>query len=237
MSADQRLPSVARLLEHFRPESSLAFCNTKARCRALAELLQAQGYSALELHGDLEQRDRGQVLVRFVNGSCSVLVATDVAARGLDVTNLAAVINVDVTPDPEVRAPHRSHGPREPERSGAELGDVGRNGFGRANRATARRCVGLVPIVRTHAHCGRTFDAIKGHRAHSGQPQGQDSPRRRAGRADGGLGYTREQIGKIDINDFATYVAVDRSIARDVVAGLNNGRIKGRTVKARLLKD
>ena len=106
VSADQRLPSVARLLEHFRPESSLAFCNTKARCRALAELLQAQGYSALELHGDLEQRDRDQVLVRFVNGSCSVLVATDVAARGLDVTNLAAVINVDVTPDPEVHV-HR----------------------------------------------------------------------------------------------------------------------------------
>src|SRR5258707_601915 len=79
---EERLPSVARLLEHFRPESTLAFCNTKARCRALAELLQAQGYSALELHGDLEQRDRDQVLVRFVNGSCSVLVATDVAGRG-----------------------------------------------------------------------------------------------------------------------------------------------------------
>ena len=103
---EERLPSVARLLEHFRPESTLAFCNTKARCRALAELLQAQGYSALELHGDLEQRDRDQVLVRFVNGSCSVLVATDVAARGLDVTNLGAVINVDITPDPEVHV-HR----------------------------------------------------------------------------------------------------------------------------------
>ncbi|MFL6693919.1 MAG: ATP-dependent RNA helicase DbpA, partial [Ramlibacter sp.] len=102
----ERLPAVARLLEHFRPASTLAFCNTKVRCSALVELLQAQGYSALALHGDLEQRDRDQVLVRFANRSCSVLVATDVAARGLDVANLAAVINVEVTPDPEIHV-HR----------------------------------------------------------------------------------------------------------------------------------
>src|SRR5690606_16013025 len=101
-----RLPAVARLLEHFRPASSLAFCNTRARCKALVELLQAQGFSALALHGDLEQRDRDQVLVRFANRSCSVLVATDVAARGLDIAGLEAVINVEVTPDPEVHV-HR----------------------------------------------------------------------------------------------------------------------------------
>ncbi len=70
------------------------------------ELLRAQGFEALALHGDLEQRDRDQVLVQFANRSCSVLVATDVAARGLDIAQLEAVINVDVTPDPEVHV-HR----------------------------------------------------------------------------------------------------------------------------------
>src|SRR5574343_691704 len=97
-----RLHAVGQLLLHFRPASTLAFCNTKAQCRDLVDVLHAQGISALALHGDLEQRDRDQVLVRFANRSCSVLVATDVAARGLDIASLAAVINVDVTPDPEV---------------------------------------------------------------------------------------------------------------------------------------
>ncbi len=98
----ERLHAVSLLLGHFRPESSIAFCNTKQQCRDLVAVLQAQGYSALALFGELEQRERDQVLVRFANRSCSVLVATDVAARGLDIASLAAVINVDVTPDPEV---------------------------------------------------------------------------------------------------------------------------------------
>src|SRR5574343_272618 len=98
----ERLHVVSQLLNHFRPESSIAFCNTKQQCRDLVAVLQAQGYSALALYGELEQRERDQVLVRFVNRSCSVLVATDVAARGLDVANLAAVINVDTTADAEV---------------------------------------------------------------------------------------------------------------------------------------
>jgi ATP-independent RNA helicase DbpA len=102
VSNSERLHAVSQLLNHFRPESTLAFCNTKQQCRDLVAVLQAQGFSALALFGELEQRERDQVLVQFANRSCSVLVATDVAARGLDVANLEAVINVDVTPDPEV---------------------------------------------------------------------------------------------------------------------------------------
>ena len=238
VSADQRLPSVARLLEHFRPESSLAFCNTKARCRALAEMLQAQGYSALELHGDLEQRDRDQVLVRFVNGSCSVLVATDVAARGLDVTNLAAVINVDVTPDPEVHV-HRIGRTGRAGQSGLalslatmdEMGSVGRIEQLQGSASVWYPLSELTPTAGERLMPSKATVHIQASRKDKIRPGDV------LGALTADLGYTREQIGKIDINDFATYVAVDRNIARDVVAGLNNGRIKGRTVKARLLKD
>ena len=92
---DERLHTVSLLLNHFRPVSTLAFCNTKQQCRDLVDVLLAQGFSALALHGELEQRERDQVLVQFANRSCSVLVATDVAARGLDITQLEAVINVE----------------------------------------------------------------------------------------------------------------------------------------------
>ncbi|MBV8249982.1 MAG: ATP-dependent RNA helicase DbpA, partial [Comamonas sp.] len=102
VGAREKLDAVARLLAHFRPESSIAFCNTKQQCRDVVAALQAQGFSALALFGELEQRERDEVLVQFANKSCSVLVATDVAARGLDIADLSAVINVDVTPDPEV---------------------------------------------------------------------------------------------------------------------------------------
>ncbi|KMZ11833.1 ATP-dependent 23S rRNA helicase DbpA [Candidatus Burkholderia humilis] len=102
----EQLHAVGLLLDHYRPVSTLAFCNTKNQCRDLLDVLRAQDFEALTLHGELEQRERDQVLVQFANRSCSVLVATDMAARGLDIAQLEAVINVDVTPDPEVHV-HR----------------------------------------------------------------------------------------------------------------------------------
>ena len=103
---EDRLQAVGILLKHYRPVSTLAFCNTKQQCRDLLQVLHEQGFHALTLNGDLEQRERDQVLIQFANRSCSVLVATDVAARGLDIAQLEAVINVDVTPDPEIHT-HR----------------------------------------------------------------------------------------------------------------------------------
>ena len=235
---DQRLPAVARLLEHFRPASTLAFCNTKARCRALAELLQAQGYSALALHGDLEQRERDQVLVRFANGSCSVLVATDVAARGLDVAGLAAVINVDIPPDPEVHV-HRIGRTGRAGESGLalslatldEMGAVGRIEQLQGRPSEWHALAGLTP-----APGGRLLPPMATVHIQAGRKE-KIRPGDVLGALTADLGYTREQVGKIDINEFATYVAVERDIAQEVAARLNEGRIKGRSIKARVLKD
>lgn len=234
----ERLPAVARLLDHFRPASTLAFCNTKARCRELVELLQAQGFSALALHGDLEQRDRDQVLVRFANGSCSVLVATDVAARGLDVAGLAAVINVDVTPDAEVHVHRIGRTGRAGETGLAlclasldEMGAVGRIEQLQGRESRWHELAELTP------HGGeRLLPAMATIHIQGGRKE-KIRPGDVLGALTADLGYTREQVGKIDINDFATYVAVERGIAKDAVERLNQGRIKGRGVKARLLKD
>ncbi len=236
VAESERLPAVARLLGHFRPASTLAFCNTKARCRELAELLQAQGYSALALHGELEQRERDQVLVRFANGSCSVLVATDVAARGLDVAGLAAVINVDVSPDPEVHVHRIGRTGRAGETglalSLASLDEMG--AVGRIEQLQGRESVWHPLAELTPAPGGRLLPPMATVHIQAGRKD-KIRPGDVLGALTADLGYTREQVGRIDINEFATYVAVERGIAQDVVVRLNEGRVKGRAVKARLL--
>jgi len=233
---DQRLAAAANLLQHFRPTSTLAFCNTKLRCRELVSLLQAQGFDALALHGDLEQRERDQVLIRFANGSCSVLVATDVAARGLDVAGLAAVINVDISPDPQAHV-HRIGRTGRAGQSGlalslASLDEMG--AVGRIEQLQGQPTVWQTLAELKPAPGGTLLPAMATVHIQAGRKD-KIRPGDVLGALTADLGYTREQVGKIDINEFATYVAVERSIAAAVVERLNQGRIKGRAVKARLL--
>lgn len=230
----ERLPTVAKLLAHFRPESTLAFCNTRQQCRALVELLQAQGFDALALHGELEQRDRDQVLVQFANRSCSVLVATDLAARGLDITQLAAVINVDITPDAEVHV-HR-------------IGRTGRAGAtGLALSLATMEDMGRVGRIEQFTGQTSQWRAVDTLTPAAGAPLrapmstlqivGGRKEKIRAGDVLGALtgeaGFTREQVGKIQVMEYATYVAVARDIGEEALERLNGGRIKGRKVSVR----
>ncbi|MET0312222.1 MAG: ATP-dependent RNA helicase DbpA, partial [Burkholderiaceae bacterium] len=234
----ERLHTVQKLLDHFRPASTLAFCNTKAQCRDLAGVLRAQGYSALALFGELEQRERDQVLVQFANGSCSVLVATDVAARGLDIAQLGAVINVDVTPDPEVHIHRIGRTGRGAEEGLAltlasmdEMGSVGRieqlqgreSEWHPLTELTPSGEGPLVPAMATLQIVGGRKEKIRAGDV--------------LGALTGEAGYTREQVGKINVNEYSTYVAVDRRIAREAAQRLNAGRIKGKSVKVRVLED
>ena len=232
----ERLQAVSRLLDHFRPASSLAFCNTKAQCKQLGELLQAQGYSALALYGDLEQRERDQVLVQFANRSASVLVATDVAARGLDIASLAAVINVDVTPDAEVHVHRIGRTGRAGETGLAlnlasldEMGAVGRIEQLQGSPSRFHPLAELAPTGKGPLQPAMATIHIQGGRKEKIRPGDV------LGALTADLGYTREQVGKIDVNEFSTYVAVERSIAQDVAKRLDGGRVKGKAVRARLL--
>jgi len=103
---EQKVATLIKLLQHHEPESCIIFCNQKVDCRALGKELKQHGFYALELHGDLDQSQRDRALVQFANRSCSLLIATDVAARGLDIKELSAVVNYDITRDPEVHV-HR----------------------------------------------------------------------------------------------------------------------------------
>jgi ATP-independent RNA helicase DbpA len=232
----ERLLAVGKLLAHFRPETTLAFCNTKQQCRDLLAALQAQGFSALALYGELEQRERDQVLVQFANRSCSVLVATDVAARGLDIANLQAVINVDVTPDAEIHIHRIGRTGRAGEEGLAlslvsmnEMGSVGKieqlqgreSQWHPLSELTPTSDQPLVPPMATlHIQGGRK-EKIR--------------PGDVLGALTADLGYTREQVGKITVNEFSTYVGVARSIGTEAAGRLNETQIKGKGVRVRLL--
>ena len=236
VAEEQRLHAVGQVLNHFRPARTLAFCNTKQQCRDLVEVLRAEGLVALELHGDLEQRDRDQVLVQFVNSSASVLVATDIAARGLDIVGLEAVINVDVTPDAATHT-HRIGRTGRADAQGwayslASVDEMGR--------------VGAIEKVGNFTSTWLKLDELKPTPGGPLQPAmatvqilGGRKEKIRAGDVLGALtkdmGFAAAQVGKITVNDFATYVAVERGLADAVLRKLNAGKVKGKSVKARLM--
>ena len=235
----QKFEAVAKLLLHFRPVNTLAFCNTKQQCKDLVDYLRQQGIDAQALYGELEQRERDQVLAQFANRSCAVLVATDVASRGLDIDQLAAVINVDITPDPQVHV-HR-------------VGRTGRAGAaGLALSLATLNDMGRVGAIEVYQKMSSTWYGLDTLTPASEQPLlapmvtlqilGGRKEKIRAGdvlgaltNIEGGPAYAREQIGKIQVTEFCTFVAVARDIAQAACAKLNAGRVKGKSVKVRLL--
>ena len=92
---------MCRLLDLYSPKLSVAFCNTKKQVDELVQALQGRGYFAEGLHGDLKQEQRDRVMSSFRNGATEILVATDVAARGIDVDDVEAVFNYDIPQDDE----------------------------------------------------------------------------------------------------------------------------------------
>jgi ATP-independent RNA helicase DbpA len=235
---DERLHAVSLLLNHYRPVSTLAFCNTKQQCRDLVQVLRASGFAALELHGDLDQRERDQVMVRFANRSCSVLVATDIAARGLDIERLEAVINVDISPDPATHTHRIGRTGRVDEEGWAfslasmdEMGCVGQIeqalGFSSEWRPLAglqsTSALPLRPPMQTLQILGGRKEKIR--------------PGDVLGALTKDLGFAGAQVGKINVNEFATYVAVEAGIATEACKRLLAGKVKGRSVKVRLLES
>ncbi len=239
---EERLQAVAILLKHYRPVSTLAFCNTKQQCRDLLDVLHAQGFHALTLNGDLEQRERDQVLIQFANRSCSVLVATDVAARGLDIDRLEAVINVDVTPDPEIYI-HRIGRTGRAEEDGWAFSLCSPRDRRRVD--IIARMTGSEPEWHTLGSLQSGNDEalvppmvtlqILGGRKEKIRPG--DVLGALTAEAPGTRTFTREQVGKITVTDQSTYVAVAREIAGEALHKLATGKVKGKTVKVRALED
>jgi ATP-independent RNA helicase DbpA len=233
---EERIEAVTRILGHYRPETTLIFCNTKLACQELADALVGRGFMTLAIHGDLEQREREQVLARFANRSVSVLVATDVAARGLDIKELPAVINFELSRNPEIHT-HR-------------IGRTGRaGGQGLAISLATVRESRLISAIE--AEYGNTI--IRGDLAALTTASGRPAPpamvtlcidggrrnKLRPGDILGALtgegGITASEVGKIAVFESYSYVAIMRSSIVQALACLAKNRVKGRFFKVRTI--
>jgi len=230
----QRLTVLRLLLLKYRPGSALVFCNTRRETEEVAEELRSYGFSALALHGDLEQRERDQTLVRFANKSASVLVATDVAARGLDIDTLDAVINYHIARDLEVHI-HR-------------IGRTGRAGS-KGLAMTLFSDKEIYKVERLEEYLEQTIEPEQlppfnllekpGYKAPMStlQIDGGKKQKVRPGDILGALtgknGIAGKQVGKIHIFDNCSYVAVSRDAARPALRKLSEGKLKGRSFRVR----
>ena len=233
----KRTETLIKLLHHFRPDSSLVFCNRKQQCQELSDELWQQGFHALALHGDLEQRDRDQVLLQFANHSCSILVATDVAARGLDIKELQAVINFELANDPEVHI-HRI----------GRTGRAGNEGLALSlyMDSEAPKVINIEKFIESKLRIDnistlkmrdnfRLSPSMVTLCINAGRKD-KFRPGDILGALTGNPAIQGKQIGKIDIFDRLAYVAVERPVAKQALKTLSEGKIKGRKYKVRKLR-
>ena len=231
-----------RLLDHWLTDvginQALVFTSTKVAAEELAASLEADGHSTVALHGDLPQKHRTRMMNVMRRGQARILVATDVAARGLDIEQLEAVINVDVTPDTEVHV-HRIGRTGRVDQAGWAFSLVSGNQMARVDNIEKQ----LGHEIEWHS--------LSELQAAPGKPLlppmvtllilGGRKEKIRAGDVLGALtgeaGFSKEQIGKINVTDTSTYVAVARGIAKEALRKLSAGTVKGKKVKVHLLAD
>ena len=221
-----KLEVLIKVFSTFKPENVIVFTNTKLDAKELAENLQKNHIDALAIHGDLEQYERNDVLVQFANKSCSVLVATDVAARGLDIKELSMVVNYDI-PHTEETYTHR-------------IGRTGRAGA--EGIAVTLYEEGEVQKALEYKNDTRLFEDATDLKKESNfemRPffvtlviEGGKKDKVRAGDLLGALtgdvGLEGSSIGKIDIYERQSYVAIEAKYIDIAHDKLKKGKIKGK---------
>jgi ATP-independent RNA helicase DbpA len=235
ISRSGKIGLLQKLLSKHQPASCVVFCNTKKDCQAVCDALSESNQSVLALHGDMEQRDRDQTLVRFANGSSRVLVATDVAARGLDIKALEMVINYELSWDPEVHV-HRIGRTARAGQSGLAISFCAPE---EAQRASVLADMLHLTLNWQQPPGGITIKPLEAEMATlciDGGKKAKMRPGDILGALTGDMGLAGADIGKIDVHPIHVYVAVRQSVARHAWKQLQQGKIKGKSVKVRLFK-
>lgn len=228
---NEKFEKLVELLLEKQPENVIVFCNTKLTCYNIGNRLIKQGIKSLALHGDLEQKDRTEVLIRFSNGSCNILVATDVAARGLDISDLDAVINYDLPFETETYI-HRV----------GRTGRAGKDGFAyslleegeefRLENINDSCNTEYIPEILDVVNANKTFhEAEMVTISINGGRKNKISAGDILGALTTNGGINGRDVGKIDRHDYLTFVAIKRDVVERAVDILNQKGVKGRFFK------
>lgn len=236
-----RTSILMRILQQHPFQTALIFCNQKATADEIVGLMKEQDVSCAALHGDLEQRDRQRVMTLFQNGSCRILVATDIAARGLDVDHLDLVVNYDFPNLPETYI-HRV----------GRTGRAGRNGVA-VTLAKAFDAIRVLEIEKAaaikfvkptlgfknqHGLQAASRKALMQTLSISGGRKDKLRPGDILGALTGEAGGLQAaDIGKIEIQDNWSYVAITAPLAQKALQKLREGRIKGKKFQIKLVGD
>lgn len=236
---EHRFTALCLLLQDLRPVSTLVFCTTKKEVDQVCQQLNKKVFSALALHGDMEQRDRDQTLICFSNNSASILVATDVAARGLDIPALDLVVNYQLARDAETHT-HRIGRTGRAGASGLACSLFSDKESFKLARLNLPASI-LDPLHNTDvlpalavleqkppypAMVTLQIDAGKKQKVRAGDILGALTA---------GTEVAAEQIGRIHVVDNAAFIAVHHNAAKVALKKLAEGKIKGRSCRARRL--
>lgn len=232
---EQSLQSLTILLQHFQPAAAVVFCNTKQATRDVCAHLHRCGFHAKALHGDLEQRERDEILIQFRHRSCTLLVATDVAARGLDIEALPAVVNFQLPRDPETYI-HRI----------GRTGRAGKQGLSLSLfHASEHHRVDAISAAQQSSVTFEAIETLSARQTPMAAPmvtlciaagrRNKVRPGDILGALTGEAGIPGDKVGKIDVLDYSAYVAIDRDTAGEALHRLTQCKIKGRNFKVKKL--
>lgn len=217
-TAEDKERALLRLLRHFKPNSAIVFATTKVTVQELTHFLQHAGFDAVDLQGDLDQRERKERLIQFSGGSARILVATDLAARGLDIEDVDLVVNYEM-PQIDEHYTHRI----------GRTGRAGKSGLAVSLVTRRAKCESIDTLTEDETytmHAPMRTLGISGGKRH----------KLRAGDIAGALhkevGLPSDAIGKIVVLERESYVSVTKAFFQKALEGVGRGKIKGKRFKA-----
>jgi ATP-independent RNA helicase DbpA len=229
---EDKIDILVRVIAGYNPESCLVFCNSRENCNKVTRSLRGNKMNAQYIHSDLEQKDRTLTLIKFANRSCRILVATDLASRGLDVKDVNMVINYDLPKDPELYV-HRIGRTGRAGKEGLAVSlymDKEQNKIKGIGEYLKKEC-SIGDVEQFGKFVPRVLASAMTTIYISGGKKNNIRPGDILGALTKDAGLQGIDVGKIDVLDVNSYVAIANEKVYQAVEALSVGKIKGKKFK------